>query len=203
MASWAFKAGPDLPASRGSLVLTSRSPVASWAFKAGPVTELQAFKAGPDLPASRTFAAVANPAARGNPNKSWSPPAGLFRIMSRRRPFPPLPLATVHQLAYAPYTNLQFLAVFLHFRVRYGGEPCCAVKLFFRAGPEKPISPLRTSFVTPRPAARPSRLLGPLVLTETKRCSLQGAFFCLQLAVGVMIGVTPTAHVLCKVLRIR
>ena len=68
---------------------------------------------------------------------------------------------------YAPYTNLQFLPVFLHLRVRYGGEPCCAVKLFFRAVPEKPISPLRTSFVTPRPAARPSRLLGPpLVLTD-------------------------------------
>jgi len=39
-------------------------------------------------------------------------------------------------------------------------RPCCAVKLFFRTGPEKPISPLRTSFVTPRPAAGEPRSSG-------------------------------------------
>ena len=33
------------------------------------------------------------------------------------------------------------------------GDPASRRKLFFRTGPKKPISPLRTSFVTPRPAA--------------------------------------------------
>jgi len=32
-----------------------------------------------------------------------------------------------------------------------GRQPCCAGKIFFRRRPEKPISPLRTSFVTLRP----------------------------------------------------
>ena len=34
-----------------------------------------------------------------------------------------------------------------------GGDPAARRKLFFRAVPERPISPLRTSFVTSRPAA--------------------------------------------------
>ena len=45
-----------------------------------------------------------------------------------------------------------------------GGEPCCAVKLFFRTGPEKPISPLRTSFVTQRSAAALSSAVAPHLL---------------------------------------
>ena len=40
-------------------------------------------------------------------------------------------------------------------------RPCSAVKLFFRTVPEKPISPLRTSFVTQRPPpSSPSPFLG-------------------------------------------
>ena len=75
-------------------------------------------------------------------------------------------------------------------------QPCCTVKLFFRTGPEKPISPLRTSFVTPRPppanpAAAAAVVPAPLPILSVNCKTLK---YNLLHKRGVPVSDTPLLH---------